>query len=78
MNLYQQMREKKSGIEQFSTISVPFWAKIYILEHTLIFQINKIGNSTQIYPQVYIGKNVKMAKTVLYIVVLEFMILCDW
>lgn len=65
MNLYQQMREeKKSGIEQFSTVSESaiLGEDVYIGAHTYISDKVKIGNSTQIYPQVYIGKNVKIGE----------------
>lgn len=62
MNLYQDLRKKKTGIEQPSMISES--AKIgentYVGAFTYISDKAKIGNDCQIFPQVYIGKAVKI------------------
>jgi UDP-3-O-[3-hydroxymyristoyl] glucosamine N-acyltransferase len=65
MNLYQQMREeKKSGIEQPSTVSdsATLEDDVYIGAFSYVSEKAKIGKSTQIYPHVFIGKNVKIGE----------------
>ncbi len=64
MNLYEQMRGKKSGVENGSSIheSVELGEDIYVGAFTYISENAKIGAGTQIHPQVYIGKNVKIGK----------------
>lgn len=64
MNLYEQMRGKKSGVEQGSSIheTVELGENIYVGAFTYISENARIGDGTQIHPQVYIGKNVKIGK----------------
>ncbi len=65
MNLYQQMREeKKSGIEQPSSISesATLAEGVFVGAFAYISEKVKIGKSTQIHPQVFIGKNVKIGE----------------
>lgn len=64
MNLYEQMRERKTGVEEGSYIheSAEIGEKVYIGAFTYISEEVKIGKETQIHPQVYIGKNVKIGR----------------
>ena len=64
MNMYQQMQENKSGIEQPSFIhpSVALPEDIYVGAFAYISEGAKIGPGTKIHPQTYIGKNVKIGK----------------
>lgn len=64
MNLYEQMRGKKTGIEQGSSIheTAELGGDIYVGAFTYISERAKIGDGSQIYPQVFIGKNVKIGK----------------
>lgn len=64
MNLYEQMRGRKSGIEEGSKIdaSAELGEDIYVGAFTYISEKSKIGDGSQIFPQVYIGKNVKIGK----------------
>ncbi len=64
MNLYQDLRKKKTGIEQPSMISdsAVVGTDVYIGAFTYISDKAKIGDGTQIFPQVYIGKAVKIGK----------------
>ncbi len=63
MNLYQQMKEeKKTGIEQPSSVSesAVLGEEVFVGAFSYISEKAKIGNGTQIQPQVFIGKNVKI------------------
>ncbi|MGX9986046.1 UDP-3-O-(3-hydroxymyristoyl)glucosamine N-acyltransferase [Chryseobacterium sp. POL2] len=64
MNLYNDLKKKKSGIEQPSNIShsAVVGSDVYIGAFTYISDKAVIGDNTQIYPQVYIGKAVKIGK----------------
>ena len=65
MNLYQQMREeKRSGIEQPSTVSdsASLGEEVYIGAFAYVSDKAKVGKFTQIYPHVFIGKNVKIGE----------------
>lgn len=64
MNLYNEMRGKKSGIEEGSFIhgAAALGEEVYIAAFTYISEKAKIGDGTQIYPQVFVGKNVKIGK----------------
>jgi UDP-3-O-[3-hydroxymyristoyl] glucosamine N-acyltransferase len=64
MNLYKEMENKKSGIEDGSKIheSAKLGDNIFIGAFAYISENVKINDETQIYPQVYIGKNVKIGK----------------
>ncbi len=66
MNLYQEMRGRKEGIEDGSSIhdSAVIGDKVYIGAFTYVSEKAKIGEGSQIYPHVYIGKGVKLVKTV--------------
>ncbi len=69
MNLYQEMQDKRSGIEQGAVFheSATVGENVYVGAFTCVSEKVKIGDATQIYPQVYIGKNVKIGKNcVLY------------
>ncbi len=63
MNLYQQMNEeKKTGIEQPSTVSesATLGEGVYVGAFSYVSDKAKIGKDTQIHPQVFVGKNVKI------------------
>lgn len=64
MNLYQEMRGRKEGIEDGSSIheSAVLGQNVYVGAFTYVSEKAKIGDDTQIYPQVYIGKGVKIGK----------------
>lgn len=64
MNLYQEMRGRKSGVEEGSSIhdSAVLGDDVYVGAFTYISEKAKIGDGSQIYPQVYIGKGVKIGK----------------
>lgn len=64
MNLYQEMRGRKEGIEDGSSIhdSAVIGDKVYIGAFTYVSEKAKIGEGSQIYPHVYIGKGVKIGK----------------
>lgn len=64
MNLYQEMRGRKEGIEEGSSIheSAVLGQNVYVGAFTYVSEKAKIGDDTQIYPQVYIGKGVKIGK----------------
>lgn len=64
MNLYNEMRGKKSGIEQNTQIhdSAELGENIFVGAFSYISEKVKIGENSQIYPQVFIGKNVKIGK----------------
>lgn len=64
MNMYMEMQERASGIEQPSFIAkgVSIPENVFIGAFSYIAEKVKIGEFTQIHPQVYIGKNVKIGK----------------
>ncbi len=64
MNLYEQMRERKTGLEEGSHIhkTAEIGEQVYIGAFTYISEGVKIGEQTQIHPQTYIGKNVKIGR----------------
>jgi UDP-3-O-[3-hydroxymyristoyl] glucosamine N-acyltransferase len=64
MNLYEEMKSRKSGIEEGSFIhsSSKIGENNYIGAFTYISENCKIGDDCQIYPQVFLGKNVKIGK----------------
>ena len=64
MNIYEQMRGRKSGIEQGSNIheTAVIGEDVYIGSFTYISEKARIGKGSQIHPQVYIGKNVKIGE----------------
>ncbi|WP_297983094.1 UDP-3-O-(3-hydroxymyristoyl)glucosamine N-acyltransferase [uncultured Chryseobacterium sp.] len=64
MNLYQQMRGKKSGIEEGSFFheSSLIGEDVYVGAFSYVSEKSKIGDGSQIFPQVFIGKNVKIGK----------------
>ncbi len=64
MNLYEQMRGKKTGIEEGSKIheTAEIGIDTYVGSFSYISEKAKIGDGTQIHPQVYIGKNVKIGQ----------------
>ncbi|WP_226064018.1 UDP-3-O-(3-hydroxymyristoyl)glucosamine N-acyltransferase [Kaistella polysaccharea] len=69
MNLYQEMQDRKSGIEDGVVCheTATLGENVYVGAFTCISEKVKIGAGSQIYPQVYIGKNVKIGKNcVLY------------
>jgi UDP-3-O-[3-hydroxymyristoyl] glucosamine N-acyltransferase len=62
MNIYEQMRGRKSGVEEGSKIhdTAEIGEEVYVGSFTYISEKAKIGKGSQIHPQVYIGKNVKI------------------
>lgn len=64
MNLYAEMQGRKSGIESHTQIheTAALGEEIYVGAFTYISEKVKIGAGSQIYPQVFIGKNVKIGK----------------
>ncbi|MCS4301616.1 MULTISPECIES: UDP-3-O-(3-hydroxymyristoyl)glucosamine N-acyltransferase [Chryseobacterium] len=64
MNLYQEMRGRKEGIEDGSSIhdSAVIGDQVYIGAFTYVSEKARIGDGSQIYPHVYIGKGVKIGK----------------
>ncbi|MEG0759905.1 UDP-3-O-[3-hydroxymyristoyl] glucosamine N-acyltransferase [Chryseobacterium piscicola] len=64
MNLYQEMRGRKEGVEDGSSIheTAVLGENVYVGAFTYISEKAKIGDGTQVYPQVYIGKGVKIGK----------------
>lgn len=64
MNLYQQMTEKKKGIEEQSFIhkTAVLGEDVYVGAFTYISENATIGDGVQLAPQVFIGKNVKIGK----------------
>lgn len=64
MNLYQQMKQKRTGIEQpvFISEQTRIGEDVYIGSFTHISDKVTVGNSSQIYPQVFIGQNVKIGE----------------
>lgn len=69
MNLYQEMKGRKSGIEDGAIFheSATVGDNVYVGAFTCVSENVKIGDDSQIYPQVFIGRNVKIGKNcVLY------------
>ncbi|HAV02528.1 MAG TPA: UDP-3-O-(3-hydroxymyristoyl)glucosamine N-acyltransferase, partial [Chryseobacterium sp.] len=69
MNLYQQMQERRTGIEQGAVFheTATVGEDVYVGAFSCVSEKVKIGDGTQVYPHVYIGKNVKIGKNcVLY------------
>ncbi len=69
MNLYQQMQERRTGIEQGAVFheTSTVGEDVYVGAFSCVSEKVKIGDGTQVYPHVYIGKNVKIGKNcVLY------------
>lgn len=64
MNLYTEMQDRKSGIEDGAVFheSAQVGENVYVGAFTCVSEKVKIGSESQIYPQVYIGKNVKIGK----------------
>lgn len=62
LNLYNQMRHNKSGVEQNATVSesATLGEDVYVGSHTYIGENVTIGNNTKIYPGCYIGDNVTL------------------
>ena len=62
MNLYQQMKGRKTGIEDGSFFhkTAEVGEDVYVGAFSYVSEKAKIGDGSQIYPQVYIGKNVKI------------------
>lgn len=62
LNLYNQMRHNKSGVEQNATVSesATLGEDVYVGSHTYIGENVTIGNNTKIYPGCYIGENVTL------------------
>jgi UDP-3-O-[3-hydroxymyristoyl] glucosamine N-acyltransferase len=61
MNLYQEMQGRKTGIEEGSFFhdTAQVGEGVYIGAFTYVSEKAKIGDNTQIFPHVYIGKGVK-------------------
>ncbi|WP_027377800.1 UDP-3-O-(3-hydroxymyristoyl)glucosamine N-acyltransferase [Kaistella palustris] len=69
MNLYTQMQDRKSGIEDGAVFheTAKVGENVYVGAFTCVSEKVTVGDESQIYPQVYIGKNVKIGKNcVLY------------
>lgn len=69
LELYQQTKPQKFGIEQPSFIdsSAKTGDNIYIGAFAYIGANSSIGNGSKIYPQVYVGSNVKIGdNTIIY------------
>ena len=64
MNLYQEMKGRKTGIEEGSFFheTAEVGENVYIGAFTYVSEKAKVGENTQIYPHVYIGKGVKIGK----------------
>lgn len=65
MNLYNEMKQtKRSEIEQPTNIhtSTTLGENVYVGAFSYLSEKVKVGDGTQIYPQVFIGKNVKIGK----------------
>lgn len=64
LNMYQEIKGKKSGIEEnvFIHDTATLGENIYIGAFTYISAKARIGENTQIAPQVFIGNNVKIGK----------------
>lgn len=64
MNLYQEMQTKRTGIEpgSFFHETAKVGEDVYIGAFTYVSEKANIGDGTQIFPHVYIGKGVKIGK----------------
>lgn len=64
MNLYNEMKGRKSGIEEGAVFheTAKVGENVYVGAFTCVSEKVKIGDDSQIYPQVFIGKNVKIGK----------------
>ncbi len=64
MNLYEEMKGRRSGIEEGSHIhsTTQVGEGVYVGAFTYISEKVKIGDNTMIFPHVYIGKGVKIGK----------------
>lgn len=64
MNLYQQMKGRKSGIEagSFFHETAVIGEDVYVGAFSYVSEKAKIGAGAQIFPHVFIGKNVKIGK----------------
>ena len=62
LDLYNQMRHNKNGIEENSSISssASIGEDVYVGSHCQIGDNVKVGNNTKIYPGCYIGDNVEL------------------
>ena len=62
LDLYQQSLPQKSGIESKASIheSATIGENCYVGDFAYIGENSTIGNNVKIYPQVYIGDNVKV------------------
>ena len=69
LNMYQQFKPVKKGIEQpsFVSVSAKMGTDIYLGAFAYVSDNAVIGNNVKIYPQVYIGDNVVVGdNTLLY------------
>ncbi len=64
MNLYQEMQGRKTGIEAGSHFhdTAKVGENVYIGAFTYVSEKATVGDGTQIFPHVYIGKGVKIGK----------------
>lgn len=64
MNLYQEMKGRKTGIEEGSFFheTAKVGEGVYIGAFTYVSEKATIGDNTQIFPHVYVGKGVKIGK----------------
>ncbi len=64
MNLYQEMKGRRTGIEEGSFFheTAEVGANVYVGAFSYVSEKARIGENTQIFPQVYIGKGVKIGK----------------
>lgn len=64
MNLYQEMQGRKTGIEAGSHFheTAKVGEDVYIGAFTYVSEKARIGDGSQIFPHVYIGKGVKIGK----------------
>lgn len=64
MNLYNQMQERKTGIEQGAVFheTSRVGENVYVGAFTCVSEKVRIGDDSQVYPHVYIGKNVRIGK----------------
>ncbi|MNK19101.1 UDP-3-O-acylglucosamine N-acyltransferase [compost metagenome] len=64
MNLYQEMQGRKTGIEAGSHFheTAKVGEDVYIGAFTYVSEKATVGDGTQIFPHVYIGKGVKIGK----------------
>lgn len=64
MNLYQEMQGRRTGIEpgSFFHETAKVGEDVYIGAFTYVSEKANIGDGTQIFPHVYVGKGVKIGK----------------